>query len=67
MNAQRLTALWERWNERPSDRTRANHLEDEVQRVAGLLGCTGTQLRQAVVDRVMAGEQLHEAIEVVVG
>lgn len=67
MNVQRLTALWLRWNERPSDRQRANHLEDEVQRAAGELGTSGTQLRIAVVERVMAGEHLEDAIEAVAG
>lgn len=67
MSTRRLTVLWQRWADRPYDSARVNILEDEVQRVAGELGTSGSQLRIAVTERVMAGASVEEAIEAVVG
>lgn len=63
MTPRRLTVVWRRWADRPYDSARVNLLEDEVQRVAAELGRPGSQLRIAVTLRVIAGEELEDAIE----
>lgn len=63
----RLTLLWERWADRPYDKQRVGHLEDEVQRVAEERGTSGSQLRIAVTQLVIGGASPADAIETVLG
>lgn len=66
MTERALTRLWRSWARDPRN-VDTNKLEDEVQREAAELGMTGTELRIAVTDRLIAGEKLSDAIEEVVG
>jgi hypothetical protein len=67
VDQERLARAWTAWSERPGNALRAHLLEDEVQIAASRLGITGSQLRDRVTSRVIAGLTLTQAIERVAG
>jgi hypothetical protein len=51
-----LASLWQAWSAAPGGEFRAARLEDQVQRVAVMVGTTGSKLREWIIaNRAMVG------------